>query len=49
LVSLSFHEILSPTDCQHEVVSTHDFRFCRASGIEFLLGRTHNGKSSSQR
>jgi hypothetical protein len=49
LVSLSFHEILSPTDCQHEVVSTHDFQFCRALGVEFLLGQAHNGKLSFQR
>jgi hypothetical protein len=49
LVTLGFHQGLSPTDCQHEVISTHDFRFCRALGIELLLGQTHNGKSSSQR
>jgi hypothetical protein len=29
-------------------IGTHDFRF-RASGIELLLGQTHDGKSSSQR
>jgi hypothetical protein len=49
LVSLGFHEVSSPTDCWHEAVSTHDFQFHRASGIEFLLGQTHHGKSSSQR
>jgi hypothetical protein len=32
LVSLGFHEVSSPTDHPHEVVSTHDFRFRRASG-----------------
>jgi hypothetical protein len=36
LVSLGFHEVSSPTDCRHEVVSTHNFRFRRALGIEFL-------------
>jgi hypothetical protein len=49
LVSLGFYKVLSPTDCWHEVVSTHDFQFHRALGIELLLGQTHNGKSSSQR
>jgi hypothetical protein len=49
LVSLGFHEVSSPTDRQHEVVGTYDFQFRRASSIELLLGRTHNGKSSSQR
>jgi hypothetical protein len=32
LVSLGFHEVSSPTDHRHEVISTHDFRFRRASG-----------------
>jgi hypothetical protein len=50
LVSLGFHEVSSPTDCGHEVISTHNFQFHRgALGIELLLGWTHNGKSSSQR
>jgi hypothetical protein len=38
LVSLGFHELSIPTGCQHEVISSHDFRSHRASGIEFLLG-----------
>jgi hypothetical protein len=49
LVSLGFHEVSSPTDHWHEVVGTNDFLFRRASGIELLLGQTHDGKSSSQR
>jgi hypothetical protein len=48
LVSLGFHEVSSPTDCQHEVIGTNNFRFHRASSIEILLDWTHNGKSSSQ-
>jgi hypothetical protein len=49
LVSLGFHEVSSPTDRQHEVVGTYNFQFRRASSFELLLGRTHDGKSSSQR
>jgi hypothetical protein len=25
LVSLGFHEVSSPADCRHEVISTYDF------------------------
>jgi hypothetical protein len=49
LVSLGFHGVSSPTDCQHEVISTHNFCFHRASVIKFLLGQTHGGKFTSQR
>jgi hypothetical protein len=38
LVTLGFHEVSSPTDCQYEVVSTYDFQFHRALSIELLLG-----------
>jgi hypothetical protein len=38
LVSLGFHEVLSPTDRRHEVVGNYDFQFRRASSIELLLG-----------
>jgi hypothetical protein len=49
LVSLGFREVSSPTDCWREVIGTYDFQLHRALSIELLLGRTHNGKSSSQR
>jgi hypothetical protein len=49
LVSLDFCEVSNPPDCRHEVISTHDFQFHRALGIEFLLVQTHDGKSPSQR
>jgi hypothetical protein len=49
LVSLGFHEVLSPTDRRHKVVGTYDFRFRRASSIELLLSQTPNGKSPSKR
>jgi hypothetical protein len=43
-VALRLHEVPSPTDRQHEVVSAHDLGLCRALSIELMLGGAYNMK-----
>jgi hypothetical protein len=38
IVTLGLHKISGPADCRHEVVSSHNFCFCGAAGVELLLG-----------
>jgi hypothetical protein len=48
-IALRPHEVPCLTDRRHEVVSSHDFRFCGASSVELLLSGAHDGKYTSQR
>jgi hypothetical protein len=46
--ALLIHEVTSPADSRHEVVSAHNLGLYRASSIELLLGGSYYGKSSYQ-
>jgi hypothetical protein len=46
-VALSLHEIPSPTNGRHEVVSVHDLGLCRTPSIELLLCGNDDWKPTS--